>query len=225
MKKLFTMILAIVFMNLAGLSASAALAEMQTELSTETLSGCYDMIVYEQDDYCEVESAMTLVLTPRGEGRLSDGAGNSVCFRYTVQDGQITTNAEHSLQLRADGNGRLAFLYVKYGVTFSYLRRADIEEDLKPVGSWKLDSIAYDGMTFSGATLDMMGISIEMILYKSGAADWFAKTDSKTSTAQSWSLNGGRYLFYNGDETAMMSVEDDVLTMTSYNSTMTFVRQ
>ena len=203
-RKLLSLVMALML----ALGLAGALAE--------AFEGFYDF-----DAPYGLDTDINLILTPDGHGRLINSSG-SVSFDFTEEDGRLVPDSDQLL-LVVNGDRALATVA---GMSLEFVRRADVEGGEAVVGAWKIVGMDNNGIHYDTAAI---GVSVEAVFYPSGAVSWHAVTDSDSTLAQGWGVDGVGFYMKNGDTTIRILPEDDTLTLVYPDTgrgevTYTFVR-
>ena len=184
--------------NLLPLMLALLLALGLTGALAEGFEGFYDL-----DAPYGLDTDINMILTPDGHGRLINSSG-SVNFDFTEQDGRLVPNHD---QLALELNGDRVTATVA-GTLLEFVKRPDVVGGEAIAGAWKIIGMDNSGIHYDTAAL---GLSVDAVLYPSGAVSWHAVTDSDSTVAQGWGVDGEGFYMKNGDATLRLLPEDDTL--------------
>ena len=192
--KLFPLMLALVL----ALSLTAALAE--------DFDGFYDF-----DATYGLDTDINLILTPDGHGRLINST-SSINFDFTVEDNRLVPTVDaDKLTLELDGNGRVTATVT--GIPLQFIKRADVDGGEDIVGTWSATGMESGGITYGSEMLTLAGIRLDATFYPSGAVSWHAVTDSDSTLAQGWGVDGEGFYVHNGAALLRLTLDGDTLTL------------
>lgn len=191
-RKFFSLILAL----LLALSLTAALAE--------DFDGFYDF-----DAPYGLDTDINLILTPDGHGRLINST-SSVNFDFAVEGDRLVPESDQ-LTLELNGNGRVTASVT--GIAIDFIKRADVAGGEDIVGTWSITGMESGGITYSADMLTLAGLKLDVTFYPSGAVSWHAVTDSDSTVAQGWGVDGTDFYVHNGDARLRLALDGDTLTL------------